>query len=114
MQAKAGRKRQGDRQTYMQAKIQIGEGRQAVTGIQEEASRLASQQVGKCWHEKGSRMQEIIDSDTQAGMDESGDRQAEAARQRAGDRLAVTGTKRQACRQPTGRHEAGGGRQEGS
>jgi hypothetical protein len=34
-------------------------------------------------------MQAIIDADTQAGMDESGDWQAEAARQREGDRLAV-------------------------
>jgi hypothetical protein len=57
-------------------------------------------------------MQAIIDADTQAGMDESGDQQSEAARQRETERLAVAGTKRQACRQPAGRYEAGVGRQE--
>jgi hypothetical protein len=39
-------------------------------------------------------------------MDESSDPQAEAARKRETDRLAVAGTKRLACRQPTGRQES--------
>jgi hypothetical protein len=60
---------------------------------------------------KEAGMQAIINANMQAGMDESSDWHTEAARQREGDRLAVARKKRQACRQPTGRHEAGGGRQ---
>jgi hypothetical protein len=37
-----------------------------------------------------------------------------ARRQKLPGRLTVAGTKRQACRQPTGRHEAEGGSQVGA
>jgi hypothetical protein len=59
-------------------------------------------------------MQAIIDADMQAHMDEGCSWEAEAARQRETGRLAVAGTKRQACRQPTGRHDAEGGSQVGA
>jgi hypothetical protein len=59
-------------------------------------------------------MQAIIDSDIQAGMDEGGGQEAEATRQRETGRLAVAGTNRQACRQPTGRYKAEGGSQVGA
>jgi hypothetical protein len=85
----------------------IGKRRQAVTGIQEEAGRLASQRVGKCRHEVGRRIQEVIDADTQAGMDKSGDCQAKGDKtswqwQAQRDRLADSpqaGMRRQAVKQ---------------